>query len=633
MLSIQGNHSPLPLLFGESFLDHHVGQIMQDPHFAIIELIANAWDAGATKVEIHYPLNEGEYLSIVDNGSGMTENEFKQRWSNLNYNRLHQQGRDVLFPKGKGNRHRLAFGKNGVGRHAMFCFCNEYTVETTRDGICTVAKVVRSRGNYPFEVTIEEVKKKTGHGTHIRGIASRNISLREKSVCDLIGSKFIADPEFQISVNSSRVLFTDFKDKANVKDLEIDNVGKVIIYRLEGEKQRTSQLHGVAWWVYNRLVGVASWEGINGRLIDGRNPIAKKYIYIIEADHLKPFVKADWSSFNSCVEVNLTKQEVFDYINDDLSLLLAESRKERKIEAFNNNSEILSSLPKLVQDDVAEVIDQLQQECPTFGMNELESTVKILALMEKGRSGYSLLEKLSKFDYDDIDGLDTILEEWSVNDIRKVQKELSWRLQLITELEKLVDNSAADELHDLQPLFERGLWIFGPEFESISFTSNNTLSTIIKKHFGEKAISNQRKRPDFIVFPDSSIGVYSRDSFNDNHEIDGIDSVVIIELKKGGFEISHDEKDQAMKYAREIKRSGKLNKETSITCYVLGSIVSADAEEKSVEGSITVIPYRYNTIVNRAKARTFNLLHKLEKYSNDIEMTDIGTLPTLFKVV
>lgn len=611
------NNEELPLLFGENFLEHHAGQIIQDPRFAIIELIANCWDAGATKVEISYPENIGETFFISDNGIGMTTDEFKLRWNNLNYSRIKHQGKEVEFPKGKKNRKRLVFGKNGVGRHAMFCFTDEYFIETTKNGVCTQARVVRSKSDKPFDIFIEEVKSKKQHGTFISCKVYKNLSLREQSVIELIGSKFIADPEFVTVVNGSKVLMTDLDGNSIIKEIDFINGGKAIIRRFEGEKNRTTQQQGVAWWVLNRLVDTPSWDGISGRLIDGRNPIAKRYVYIVEVDFLKPYVKTDWSGFHVTPEINDIKQAILDFINEDLSLLLSETRKERKDEAFAANTAVLKSLPKFVKEDIGEIVDQLQKDCPTFGHNELESTVKILANMEKARSGYELLEKLSKFNHHDIDDLNNVLAEWSITDIKKILNILRWRLELVTELERLVDNSTTDELHDLQPLFERGLWIFGPEFESISFISNRTLSTIIKKYFIERVLDNPKRRPDFVILPDASIGAYSRDSYDVGHEIDGIGSVVIVELKRGGFEIDDKEKDQAMYYAREIRKSGKVDKTTKITCYVLGSSVNKDAEEKNFDGNITVVPMRYQTVISKAKGRLFNLIEQLEKFKEE----------------
>jgi hypothetical protein len=243
---------------------------------------------------------------------------------------------------------------------------------------------------------------------------------------------------------------------------------------------------------------------------------------------------------------------------------------------------------------------------------DLGNAVKVLANLEEVRSGYTLLEKLSVLSSNDLEQLEKILHEWSINDAVKVLDELRYRLALIKKLNSLIENHTSDELHDLQPLFERGLWIFGPEFESISFTSNRSLSTVVKKFFGEANLEHPKKRPDFVMLPESSIGVYACDDFGENHEISGFKSIVIIELKRGGFKITNEEKNQAAKYARELRRSGKVNKDTKIICYVLGTFIDPFDEDTATDGETSIYPRTYNTILRQAQARTFNLLRKIE---------------------
>lgn len=312
-------------------------------------------------------------------------------------------------------------------------------------------------------------------------------------------------------------------------------------------------------------------------------------------------------------------------MKDNLREFLGDIRKARKRAALSENQDTIKRLPLISQENIAEFAEEVQENCPTLNQRDLNNAVKTFINLEKSRSGYGLLDKLSRLDSSDLDNLDLILEEWTVADAKKVLDELRYRIDLISQLEQLVDSPTADELHDLQPLFERGLWIFGPEFESISFTSNQSLSTVVKKLFKGGAVASPKKRPDFVILPDSSIGIYSCDAFNENHEIAGIASVIIVELKKGGFTISYSEKDQAMKYAREIRGSGKVSRFTKITCYVLGASVESTAEEPATDGSITVYPKAYNTILKQAHSRTFNLLNKLqalnrfEPYDSDLE--------------
>ena len=119
-----------PSLFEEDYITRSLGPIVNDPDIALTELVANAWDAGASHVRIAIPEEYDQTLYIEDDGTGMTEDEFQNRWMKLRYNRLKDQGKNVIFPEGVVGK-RTAFGRNGVGRHGLFCFANKYKVITT----------------------------------------------------------------------------------------------------------------------------------------------------------------------------------------------------------------------------------------------------------------------------------------------------------------------------------------------------------------------------------------------------------------------------------------------------------------------------------------------------------------------
>ena len=116
-----------PSLYEEDYILRSLGSIVTQSDVALTELVANAWDAGASNVTISIPESANQVLSIEDDGTGLTEAEFEKRWMTLRYNRIKGQGKKVIFPNNQKSV-RYAFGRNGVGRHGLFCFGSEYKV-------------------------------------------------------------------------------------------------------------------------------------------------------------------------------------------------------------------------------------------------------------------------------------------------------------------------------------------------------------------------------------------------------------------------------------------------------------------------------------------------------------------------
>jgi hypothetical protein len=170
-----------------------------------VELVANAWDAYATEVDLSWP-DQAENIAfrIADNGKGMSAEMFERRWQTLEYNRLLEEGADVEPP---GERAELpvrkAYGKNGRGRHAAFRFSDPYHVCSWRDGIEVTYEVRRSLSK-PFEINLINRRENIpGHGTVISATSVTGIVTRPQEVREIIGTRFLADPNFKVSVNGN----------------------------------------------------------------------------------------------------------------------------------------------------------------------------------------------------------------------------------------------------------------------------------------------------------------------------------------------------------------------------------------------------------------------------------------------
>ena len=100
----------LRLKFHGRIIDQLGSQTYQSPIASLAELIANAWDADATEVDVSLPENVGDGAEIVirDNGSGLSFQECQDRYLNIGWCR---RGKDpVSLTEGK----RPVLGRKGI---------------------------------------------------------------------------------------------------------------------------------------------------------------------------------------------------------------------------------------------------------------------------------------------------------------------------------------------------------------------------------------------------------------------------------------------------------------------------------------------------------------------------------------
>jgi hypothetical protein len=626
----------LPFSFGDGFLEDHAGHIISDPRIALIELIANAYDAGATKVDLRWPADMGQPLVLTDNGTGLTRAEFERRWKTLCYKRVEEQGIHADNPNRIPGKKRLVFGYSGKGRHGAFCFADTYFVESWKGGSSIGARVEMTKDHdAPFYCKIESEGTKPGHGTEIRADVQRHL-LTDTEVKELIGSKFAVDPTFTILVNADPVQLINL-EHLSTTTITVAPYGEIAVHRIDSQMQdRTTRLRGITWWVQRRVVGTSSWEGLDGEgaYLDGRTSIAKRYSFVVEADILKENptdVKSDWSGFHSTKRFNAVRDAVHKHVVTSLNELQASARTERKKAALAQTKSILKNLSTVSQNAVATFVDQVQEKCPTLSERDLFRTAEIFGKMEQARSGYDLLKQLQECSPEDLDTWNCLMQKWTATNAEIVLNELDHRIGLIKRLQDLVNSPKADELHDLQPLFERGLWMFGPEYEAIDFRSNRGLATVVRDFLGGTKQQLPNCRPDFVALPECSIGIYGAAAFEDGGEVSGLRKILIIELKKGGFKLTQKEVDQARDYAKELRKAADVRSETQVVGYVLGADIELGLDQLTHGSNTTIRPMIYRTLLDRAHSRTFNLQRRIQdsdlSTKVDKEVEDVMSRP------
>lgn len=607
-------------LYDPRFLEAHAGAIMSDPATAIVELVANCWDAYATDVQITWPdTSQGKQFRIKDNGKGMALDKFQDIWRTLSYDKIGAEGAFSDPPPGVEGSPRAVFGKNGKGRFATFCFASQYTTTSTRDGQRFVCQVSTSSAR-PFHLKelSTELEGQTGHGTDIVGTGDiRSHLFSEDQARELIGSRFLFNPSFKVAINGKAITFNDIPALLSQEKLDIPGYGTVNILHIDSKKpNKTTKQHGIAWWVQDRAVGQCKWTGSDyERILDGRTSEAKRFIFIVQADYLNQqgAVASDWSGFNDDNPAwTLTRTKVQDRIRQIISDAGEATKTTLKSNVMTKLGNSINGLSLLSKERVSTFVADVVEKLPSFGESEIVQLGALLTNLEKSKSQFGLLELLHDQKPDDLDALHRILSDWSIGMAKLALDEIQTRLKLVAELRLKLKVVGVDEVHELQPLFERGLWMFGAQFESIEFTSNKGMTQVIRTIFGEKKAKGSRRRPDFVALPDSSVGLYARPSYNSQHDEDGVEHLVIIDLKTTGLSLGSNEQNQVWSYVKELRSRGNLKVTAKVDCFVLGDRIAAGENEPTTKGEVTIYPMLYDTILNRAEKRLLNLRAKVK---------------------
>ncbi len=316
------------------------------------------------------------------------------------------------------------------------------------------------------------------------------------------------------------------------------------------------------------------------------------------------------------------------------SEISSKSIAETRDRVYHEYGDKISNLSRQGKSEVHEFIGIIAPDSYNIPQGTQSKIFGALINLESSRSGKSLLQKLSEMSEDDITGLDRLLDQWTVKDALSVLDEIDKRISVIEAIDKLSGDRTVDELHVLHPLLTEARWIFGPEFDSPEFTSNKSLRTAVKQIFGKDTVpshfKNPRKRPDIVVRQDSTMAVTGTQIPNRETQLQDVDRILIIELKKGGSHITREERNQAQGYTEDILGLKSLIGNPFIHTFVVGETID-DSVSPKIEirdhGNTTrghVIVTTYSQLLDTASKRLFNLRDELEERYEKISGVDLA---------
>ena len=246
---------PYIMKFGRGTIKHLGLQMYSTLPPVIGELVANAWDADATKVEIEIPKTLIDYnnseIIIRDNGIGMSDEDIRDKYLYVGRDRRKHNPNEKT-----STRHRNIMGRKGIGKFSAFGIAEEIIIESSNGK--DVAHFKMNYNELLEEEDNQEIKfpplPPTGEvqiGTQITLKCITKFKTRPIQIPTLrraLARRFavIADPHFDVFINGDPIKPEDRDLKSK---LEKDADGKQYIWEYDEVEIEEETGWTVSGWI------------------------------------------------------------------------------------------------------------------------------------------------------------------------------------------------------------------------------------------------------------------------------------------------------------------------------------------------------------------------------------------------
>ncbi|MDE0094279.1 MAG: ATP-binding protein [Gammaproteobacteria bacterium] len=193
---------------------NHLGLNLYSSVPAVLsELVANAWDADATQVDIRITRSKdtGQPVSItvVDNGIGMSDGDLRKKYLTIGYQRRHTQNGD-LTPVFR----RKVMGRKGIGKLSAFSIARKIDIFTRLENgdptairldVNKIKQAIKGKRPYnpePIDETNAICLSNAGTELHLYDLNRRVVSSLDERLAVRLSRRFsIQSEEFKVYFN------------------------------------------------------------------------------------------------------------------------------------------------------------------------------------------------------------------------------------------------------------------------------------------------------------------------------------------------------------------------------------------------------------------------------------------------
>ncbi|WP_158714023.1 ATP-binding protein [Kitasatospora aureofaciens] len=557
----------------------------------LAELISNAYDADAERVEISLPWGAFLFdpklptassmleITIKDDGHGMTRGEMNQHYLTVGADRRTRPGGGDNS-RGKG---RPVMGRKGIGKLAPFGICKTVEIissggERTKRGYATSHIILHlpdmladtDREYHPIPGELDGCWSEH-HGTTVklRDFSRKRVPTKEDLDRQLAARFGLERSDWRVEVANSLDPRDSFVLGRLMIDLmagtRIDLDGRPVPFNgtflpVSGYVAYTTKpykdeyMAGVRVYSRGKFVAQTRDFGIGA----GFTGEFKLRSYIVGELH------AEWLD----EEEDLVRSDRQDIIwSSDLGEALAEwgkklvkelarrsdevARKEKTklfMQASNLPAKLMESAPAdpVYREAVTEAAELLVKDVDPDSLNNPEQVERIANLAVSLAPHRSLLEALrevAKTTETTVDAVMDLFKKARIAEMYSLGQVAAERLEVVSKLESLVADRLTLE-RPLQELIEQAPWILAPEWTPLGMNESlkrvrSSFESWYYKNTGIRVVTttieNKAKEPDFVLLHDSGI-------------------LWIVEIKRMGHRLTDPEYLNAIGYLESLSK-------------------------------------------------------------------------------